>query len=114
MSDGNTQEPVAWAVIEADGTRISVHDNARHAAIVIEELAYDGMEAVPLYRSPTLTDEEREAIEFKAAHCVTVADQMHQRCAVTLRALLERTKPDARLAALERLVALDQSLEERP
>jgi hypothetical protein len=61
-----------------------------------------------------LTDAEREAIEFKAAHCVTVADQMHQRCAVTLRALLERTKPDARLAALERLVALDQSLEERP
>jgi hypothetical protein len=39
-----------------------------------------------------LTDKEREAIEFKAAHCVTVADQMHQRCAVTLRALLERTK----------------------
>jgi DNA helicase IV len=38
-----------------------------------------------------LTDEEREAIEFKAAHCVTVADQMHQRCAVTLRRLLERT-----------------------
>jgi hypothetical protein len=39
-----------------------------------------------------LTGEEREAIEFKAAHCVTVADQMHQRRAVTLRALLERTK----------------------
>ena len=38
-----------------------------------------------------LTGEEREAIEFKAAHCVTVADQMHQRCAVTLRRLLERT-----------------------
>ena len=40
----------------------------------------------------TLTDEEREAIEFKAAYCVTVADQMHQRCAATLRGLLERTK----------------------
>jgi hypothetical protein len=38
----------------------------------------------------TLTDEEREAIEFKAAHCVTFADQMHQRCAVTLRGLLRR------------------------
>jgi hypothetical protein len=39
-----------------------------------------------------LTDAEREAIEFKAAHCVTVADQMHQRCAATLRALLDRAK----------------------
>jgi hypothetical protein len=39
-----------------------------------------------------LTDEERAAIEFKAAYCVTVADQMHQRCAATLRGLLERTK----------------------
>jgi len=50
----------------------------------------DGSVTVTL--DATLTDEEREAIEFKAAHCVTVADQMHQRCAVTLLALLERTK----------------------
>jgi hypothetical protein len=87
MSDGNTQEPVAWAVIEADGTRISVHDNARHAAIVIEELAYDGMEAVPLYRSPLLTDDEREAIERLAIHC---ADTSCVDTAKTLWGLLGR------------------------
>lgn len=93
MSDGNTQEPVAWAVIEADGTRISVHDNARHAAIVIEELAYDGMEAVPLYRSPTLADEERQAIVACANYVIETSDfmRMHNH-AHTLRGLLERAK----------------------
>jgi len=56
-----------------------------------------------------LTDAEREAIEW--ASTVEWGSNPH---AATLRGLLERTKPDARLAALERLVALDQSLEERP
>jgi hypothetical protein len=77
-------DPVAWAVIEADGTRISVHDNARHAAIVIEDLAYDGMEAVPLYRSPTLTDEERAALHWFAHY------GLPEHRAATLRSLLER------------------------
>jgi hypothetical protein len=60
------------------GDRIEATDVVRWAVDEIERLR--------------LTDEERAAIEFKAAHCVTVADQMHQRCAVTLLALLERTK----------------------
>jgi len=82
----NSNEPVAWAVIEADGTLISVHDNAIHAAFVIEELAYDGMEAVPLYRSPLLTDEERAVIEVCATHWQTAP------ASDVLRRLLDRTK----------------------
>ena len=38
-----------------------------------------------------LTDEEREAIQFQAAHCSALPDPMHQRCAAALRRLLERT-----------------------
>lgn len=38
-----------------------------------------------------LTDAEREAIQFQAAHCNALPDQMHKRCAATLRCLLERT-----------------------
>jgi hypothetical protein len=46
-------------------------------------------EVVPLYRSPTLTDAEREAIEVAAE--AYVADH-GERFAATLRAMLERTK----------------------
>jgi hypothetical protein len=38
-----------------------------------------------------LTDAEREAIQFQAAHCDALPDTMHQRHAATLRGLLERT-----------------------
>jgi hypothetical protein len=38
-----------------------------------------------------LTDAEREAIQFQAAHCNALPDTMHQRHAATLRRLLERT-----------------------
>ncbi len=38
-----------------------------------------------------LTDAEREAIQFQAAHCNALADPMQQRHADTLRRLLERT-----------------------
>ena len=95
----DSNEPVAWAVIEADGTRISVHDNAHHAAIVIEELAYDGMEAVPLYCSPALTDEEREAVAFMLRHAAVAADGSafydsadYQKHHDAVFALLERTQ----------------------
>ena len=37
-----------------------------------------------------LTDAEREAIQFQAAHCDALPDTMHQRHAATLRGLLER------------------------
>jgi hypothetical protein len=58
-----------------------------------------------------LTEAEREAIRFAA---VLYGQGGREADAETLRGLLERTRPDARLAALERLVAMDQSLEERP
>ena len=72
-----------------------------------------------------LTDAEREALdgiisdfseiaEFNEERCYPAYASKARRRAAILRGLLERTQPDARLAALERLVALDQELEERP
>jgi hypothetical protein len=79
---------MAYAVIDDEGAQHSLWFLEKDAT---SEAAMVGGTVVRLGH-PTLTDDEREAIEFKAAHCVTFADQMHQRCAVTLRALLERTK----------------------
>jgi len=45
---------------------------------------------VPLYRSPTLTDEEREAIENCIYASVRIGDDWSDKQAATLRALLER------------------------
>lgn len=76
------QEPVAWRVYADDGseTVFLSYELARAAA---DEWNWS---VEPLYRHPTLTDEEREA----------VADAIRRLwgfdCAVTLRALLERTK----------------------
>ena len=72
-----------------------------------------------------LTDAEREALDGIISDFSEIADFNEERCypvyankarrrAAILRGLLDRTQPDARLAALERLVALDQELEERP
>ena len=63
-----SQEPIAWAVFEADGNCVGTYAKQEHAQIVIEELAYDGMVYEPLYRQPgpTLTTEERQAIEYYA------------------------------------------------
>jgi hypothetical protein len=95
------------------------------AAADIERLR-EAMRVVPLYRQPptcpyvvgrttlhcsltpfTLTAEEREAVE----QAVAFFSRGYGTTADTLRGLLERTRPDARLAALERLVAMDQSLD---
>jgi fructoselysine-6-P-deglycase FrlB-like protein len=98
---------VAWAVVNpSGGTRFLglTNEDAQRVATASERV-------VPVCW-PALTDAEREAIGMAYSrltaipHCEAVS--------ATLRGLLERTKPDARLAALERLVALDQSLEERP
>ena len=84
---------------------------------------------VPSQKNLTLTDAEREAVEWFAAGDETCYGWGWKRRAATLRGLLERTAGDrpeainvgesdrpqpinaARLAALEELSALDQALE---
>ena len=68
---GNTQKPSAWARFYPNGGPMSVFLDRPPA------------DAEPLYRSPTLTDAEREAIEW----CANFPDGIH---ADTLRSLLER------------------------
>jgi|LakMenEpi03Aug12_release.lakeMendotaPanAssembly.Ray.scaffolds.fasta_scaffold1164751_1 hypothetical protein len=80
----NTQEPVAWA-IQFEGEDIDVRSVFSDRGSACRHVAnYAGKnQIVPLYRSPTLTDEEREAIEWYA----NFPDGIH---AATLRKLLER------------------------
>ena len=80
---GNTQEPVAWAVENA-----SV---ATGLAWLIKREAVDfsfqhGGRIVPLYSSPTLTDEERAALHWFAHY------GLPEHRAATLRKLLERLR----------------------
>ena len=82
----NDNEPVAWAAI---------NDNGDIAWIgYTQEAAADGASGrpvVPLYRQPqpTLTDAEREAIDWAAY----AAEKWYEHtAAATLRGLLERLK----------------------
>jgi hypothetical protein len=101
--------PVAWAVEWKGDTTIDrstfcyTEDGARCKAD--ECPALDGV-LVPLYRRPTLTDEEREAIQRAIDSQQDRAAEMHSRSALsrsraaeaieddcdTLRWLLQRTK----------------------
>lgn len=84
MSD--EAKPFAWAVIGDTYEYATLL--AEHAGAVAEE---EGGRVVPLYRSPTLTDAEREAVEWaeNMAAWAHNSDHVH---AATLRGLLERTK----------------------
>lgn len=85
MSDKVT--PFAWAVIGDDYEYATLL--AEHAGAVAEE---EGGIVVPLYRSPTLTDAEREAVEFYSRFATPQNGPVIGRHAATLRNLLERTK----------------------
>jgi hypothetical protein len=68
MSDEQKQEPTAWGVFYGDWKLHSSwdsHANAECAAATMRKLSLDhlGVYVSPLYRSPTLTDAELEAIE---------------------------------------------------
>ncbi len=84
---GNTQEPVAWAVIYPTGDAGVLCFFRRDA----EERATASDRVVPLYRSPTLTDEEREAI-YRAEARLRTAYVPDDATAATLRSLLARTQ----------------------
>jgi hypothetical protein len=89
------QEPVAWAILHKDHQYVSLLREHAEAHNV-----YVDAEIVPLYRLPTLTAEEREAIDGVAAFLFGLADtsvqagtgRKRRRAAATLRSLLERLK----------------------
>jgi hypothetical protein len=95
-------QPAAWANEDDDGIYEVGLSEAR--AHYILERAASGMYShrnpriIPLYRSPTLTDEEREALEWAEVAAMvdaaneTVADDVvaYERRAATLRVLRER------------------------
>ncbi len=94
MSD--TQEPVAWAVMLADNHRIWGVYALEEEANAINDVVAGGHGVAPLYRQPqpTLTDEEKTAIELAAGDCLYHQDPggRSQWIRQTLRGLLERTK----------------------
>jgi hypothetical protein len=88
--------PVAWAVMLAGGERIYDVYSLEQDARAIDEAVTGQHGVVPLYRSPTLTDAEREAIELCAAAAsdpggFRPALYQGDQIAATLRGLLERT-----------------------
>lgn len=85
MSDD--QEPVAWHVI-GDGYEYSTLLE-EHARAIVEE---EGGTVAPLYRSPTLTDAERTAIERLVEDYEQDGEPASAGVVCTLRGLLERTK----------------------
>ena len=94
-SEGTEQhectEPVAWLV---EGCEYGTGCEYQYASLLKESVEAavrdNGGRLVPLYRSPTLTDAEREAIEL--AYSRMTADTHYAAVATTLRGLLERTK----------------------
>jgi hypothetical protein len=75
-------EPVAWRAYDTDGSEAvySLYDQARAAA---DDMNWS---VEPLYRSPTLTDEEWGAIAYY------IGTGGPDKVDATLRALLERLK----------------------
>ena len=94
-SAGSVSEPAAWGVMRVGGGWRCIVDNERQAASLCKgwDRAENWVhEAIPLYRSPTLTDAERGAIAYFASidgpqYLPRATDE-----AATLRLLLERMK----------------------
>ncbi len=75
-------KPVAWAALREDGDIAWIGYTPEGAAD-----GACGRQVVPLYRSPALTDEEVEAVEW----CI-FQQATPQKTAVTLRRMLHRLK----------------------
>jgi len=98
MSDTNERSVAsagsvaAWAVMDGTKTLVGYHSCSRDKAEAWAR-EYGFPEVVPLYRSPTLTDAEREAVEAaidRFRDWVNGTDDEDRE--VALRSLLERTK----------------------
>jgi hypothetical protein len=77
--------PVAWAAVGKNGVPMVLAYHRQDA----EGAVFGMAQVVPLYRSPALTDEEREAIEWAAQ---IAGNNVHFKECDTLRALLARSK----------------------
>ncbi len=107
-SRGSHGEPDAWAVVLADGQRIYDVYGIEEEAKAIDEAVTGNHGIVPLFRSPSLTDAEREALEWaarsaiawtnEAARCksalsrIALSDRTAKRHFAAIRGLVERTK----------------------
>jgi len=80
--------PVAWAAVGKNGVPmwLAYHRQDAEGAVV------GGTEVVPLYRSPTLTDEEREAIEYLLLGGCEGPEDEEKAMREKVRAFLQRTK----------------------
>jgi hypothetical protein len=85
MSD--EKEPVAWHVIGDDFEYATLLEE--HARAVAEE---ENGTVTPLYRLPTLTAAEREAVENCIYASERIGDDWSDKQAATLRGLLERMR----------------------
>jgi len=54
--------PAAWAALRDNGSVYACHESRE----MVEAVSRDGMRIVPLYKEPTITDKERDAMEFFA------------------------------------------------
>jgi hypothetical protein len=85
MSDN---EPVAWAIVGPDGTVLDSHIYHTEA-IARRWSATFGDRVLSLYRAPTLTEDERDAVEV----AITCVDELQEPAVIsTLHNLLQRTK----------------------
>jgi hypothetical protein len=92
-SAGSRREPVAWAVMLPDGDRIYDVYAIEEEAKAIDEAVTGNHGVVPLYRPPTLTDEERKALEYFWTFCdENVVPEIWIQHGASLRGLAERTK----------------------
>jgi len=86
-------EPIAWAVLLADGDRIYDVYAIEEEARAIDEVVTGNHGVVPLCRPPTLTDEERTAIGFaRSVFEDYKMSRLHSAADEVLERLLERTK----------------------
>jgi len=90
MSPASDGSVVAWAVMDGTKTLVGYHSCSRDKAEAWAK-EYGFPEVVPLYRSPSLTDAEREAVEYFSQWCIGPSKRL-ERYAATLRGLLERLK----------------------
>jgi hypothetical protein len=90
-SESDSPQPIAWVAFATDGSESAATCLSREVTEVIAEL--HGWAFAPLYRSPTLTDAEREALEIAVEYVGSAYAVEHH--AATLRGLLERTRGSA-------------------